>query len=120
MKKTISLILCFAMILSTVAFAMPAFALDFEVEAAEDFAQAIETPEVNLAGTMGDGDGKPGINLLTGTIDVYDFEDTNFKLARLINRDEGIIPDPDDASNTVMWVGDEAYSNIGKRRKRTS
>ena len=26
MKKTISLILCFAMILSTVAFAMPAFA----------------------------------------------------------------------------------------------
>lgn len=116
MKKTISLILCIAMILSTVAFAMPAFAvdLDFDVEASEDFAQATETPEATLSGTKGDDDGKPGINVLTGTKDIYGFEDAGFYHPALqSSRDNAIIADPDDATNTVMWVGDAAYSNIG-------
>jgi len=115
MKKTISLILCIAMILSTVAFAMPAFAvdLDFDVEASEDFAQATETPEATLSGTKGDDDGKPGINVLTGTKDVYDFEDPAYEHAIMIKRSEGIIADPDDADNRVMWIGNVQYANIG-------
>ena len=115
MKKTISLILCVAMILSTVAFAMPAFAidLDFEVESSEDFAQATETPEATLSGTKGDDDGKPGINVLTGTKDVYDFEDPAYEHAIMIKRSEGIIADPDDADNRVMWIGNVQFANIG-------
>ena len=62
---------------------------------------------------MGADVGKPGINLLTGTKKVYDFEDPDYVHARMIARDEGIVPDPDDSTNTVMWLGDEAYSNIG-------
>lgn len=52
MKKTISLILCLAMIMSTIAFAMPAFAfdLDYSVDTSKDYAHT-EIASAVLAGT---------------------------------------------------------------------
>jgi len=106
MKRFLTIALALAMMLTVCAFALE---LD-TVEAADEVSV---TDEAVLAGTKGDGDGKPGINLLTGTKDIYGFEDEGYYHARLINREEGIIADPNDASNKVMWIGDQAYSNIG-------
>ncbi len=115
MKKTISLILCFAMLLSTVAFSLPAFAveLDFGVEETAELAQEPPQDEAVLMGTEGNGDGKPGYNIITGTKDPYDFDDPNYDHAVLFDRNDGVWEDPSDKNNRVMKISQSQYSNVG-------
>lgn len=110
MKKTISLILCLAMIMSTMAFSLPALAvLDFTAETTEDYAQSNDPAA--LSGTKGDNDGKPGYNVITGTKDAYGFED-GYTHGMKTQRDAGVKADPDNAENNVLWLGKQQYVNI--------
>ncbi len=80
MKKTISLILCVAMLVSSLSFCFPAFALemDFGVESAENYATTTEdsigeaAEAVTLAAAPKAGD--PGINIWTGTTEAFNFD----------------------------------------------
>ncbi len=106
MKRFLTIALALTMMLTVCAFAL-------ELDTAEAADEVSVTDEAVFAGTKGDGDGKPGINIITGTTDAYDFEDENYEHAILVTRTEGIIADPDNADNRVMWIGSKQYSNIG-------
>jgi len=80
MRKALSIILCIAMLMSTLSaftFAAPSMVSGVET-AGEDVAQATQ----NVTGTLEEdavytaSNGEPGLNLLTGTLDAIDFENS--------------------------------------------
>lgn len=56
--------------------------------------------------------GMPGVNVFTGNLSAYGFEDPNYQHMYADTRRHGVQADPADANNTVMWLGPDQWSNM--------